>query len=270
MTMKIFVNGKQILSPEVYPPPTESSNFVFESLRSYKGTIFRLKEHLRRLSESAKTIHLKLPKTLVQIERELKSCLLESSKPEAFLRISVDDTNSYILLTERKRPEWIYEQGINLKTSVMRKNAPHAVPSEVKTNAFLTNVLATLEKPEEEIYEVILLDSNGFVTESTVWNLFMVKTGQIFTASTGILHGVTRQFVIECAELERFLVIQTNLTRHDVWNADEAFLTNTSGEIVPIRMLDGRKIGNKIPGDLTQRLMVRFQKELNKELRYEN
>ncbi len=265
--MKIFVNGKPVLSPKQYPPPAESSNFVFESLRSYNGIIFRLKEHLKRLSESAKTLHLKLPKTAHQLELEVKSCLSESSQTEAFIRVSVDETNSYVLVTERKRPEWIYEKGVNLKTAVMRKNRPNAVPSEIKTSAFLTNVLAVLESPEEDIDEVMLLDPNGFVTESTIWNLFMVKERQIFTAATGILHGVTRQFVIECIQLERLPIIQTNLTRHDLWNADEAFLTNTSGEIVPIRMLDGRRIGSKIPGDITKRLMARFQKELRQELR---
>lgn len=264
--MKIFVNGKAVTSEKQYPLPTETLQFVFESLRSYKGVIFRLTDHLRRLSETAKTIDLKLPKTITELERELKSCLSKCSAPEAFLRVSVDEKNSYVLVTERKRPSWIYEKGIDLKTSVMRKNVPHAVPSEIKTNAFLTNVLATLEKQEENIYEVILLDSNGFITESTVWNLFMVKGGKVFTPMTGILHGVTRQFVIECALLEGIEVVETNLMRHDLWNAEEAFLTNTSGEIVPIRALDARLIGSKIPGELTQKLMSRFQDELRKAL----
>ncbi len=264
--MNLFVNGKAVTSEKQYPLPSETSNFVFESLRSYKGVIFRLEDHLRRLSESAKTIDLKLPKTVLDLERELKSCLSKSSASEAFLRISVDEKNSYILVTERKRPSWIYEQGVDLKTSVMRKNIPHAVPSEIKTSAFLTNVLATLERQEENIYEVILLDSNGFITESTVWNLFMAKDGKIFTPATGILHGVTRQFVIECALLEGIEVVETNLMRHDLWNANEAFLTNTSGEIVPIRSLDARVIGSKMPGELTQRLMSRFQDELRKAL----
>lgn len=266
-TTRVFINGKPASSDKLFPLPSEDSNFVFESLRSYNGVIFRLKEHLKRLFESAKTINLKLSKSAAQLEFELESCLIKSSKKEAFLRISVDDRNSYVLVAERKRPEWIYTKGIDLKTSVMKKNMPNAVPSDIKTSAFLTNVLAALEKPEENIYEVVLLDSNGFVTESTVWNLFMVKEGQILTPATGILHGVTRQFVIECAALEDLPVCETNLTRHDLWNADEAFLTNTSGEIVPIRMLDGRKIGSRMPGNLTQKLMGRFQRELSRELK---
>lgn len=265
--MKIFVNGKPVSSDKQYPLPSENTNLVFESLRSYDGTIFRLKEHLKRLSESAKTIHLKLPKSVSKLSTEIKSCLSETSQKETFIRISVDELNSYILVTEKKRPEWIYEKGIDLKTSAIRKSAANAVPSEIKTNAFLTNVLATLERPEEDIYEVILLDPNGFVTESTIWNLFMIKEGQLFMATTGILHGVTQQFVIECALLEHLPVIESNLTRHDLYNADEAFLTNTSGEIVPIRKLDGRMIGREIPGDLTKRLMKRFKQELNEEIR---
>ena len=262
----LYVNGERAQSEKHYELPSENSKIVFESLRSYGGIIFRLKEHLKRLSESARTIDLTLPKSVTHLEAELKSCLSQSLKKDAFLRISVDEYNSYILVTERKRPTWIYEKGLRLKTVVMRKNMPNAIPSEIKTNAFLTNVLATLESGEEDIDEAILLDPNGFITESTVWNLFLIKEGIVFTAATGILHGVTRQFVIECAESENLPIKESYLTRHDLWNAHEAFLTNTSGEIVPIQSLDGRKIGMRIPGLITKRLMASFQKRLFMEL----
>lgn len=267
---RLFVNGKEIGSPLQYPLPNEGTSLVFESLRSYDGIIFRLKEHVNRLLESAKTIQLKLPKNADMLELELKSCLKAAGKKDAFLRISADETNTYVLVTERHRPPWIYEKGIELKTSVIRKNMPNAVPSEAKTNAFLANVMATQERIGEGVYDVILLDGNGFVTESTVWNLFMIKNGSLFTAATGILHGVTQEFVIECARLEQIPVLETNLMRHDLWNADEAFLTNTSGEIVPIRRLDARTIGAEIPGKITQKLMTCFQNELKKNLKQDD
>lgn len=116
-------------------------------------------------------------------------------------------------------------------------------------------------------FDAIFLDSNGYVTEGTIWNIFMAKESKLFTPGCEILNGVTRQFVIECAEKENLATLEVNLTRHDFWNADEAFLTNTSGEIVPIHSLDGRRIGNQIPGRMTKKLMVRFRQELEKELK---
>ena len=178
----------------------------------------------------------------------------------------VDEHDSFVFLLDRKRPDTIYQQGVDLKTAVTRRHFPKAESPEAKANAFLNNVLAAMERELSGAYESIFLDQEGYVTEATIWNVFMIKTGILMTPGMGILRGVTRQFVIECAVKEHLPVQETNLTRHDFWNADEAFLTNTSGEIVPIRSLDGRKIGRKIPGSMTQRLMTRFRKEVEKEL----
>ena len=265
---QIFVNGKKVNSDQIFESSfSEDKIFIFESLRSYEGRVFQLGEHLDRLFESAKTVGLKLPKTRAQIKRELAECLTEYSKQDAFIRLTIDEKDSFIMILDRKRPAWIYEKGVDLKTAVTRRNFVNASPPEPKTNAFFNNVLGMMEQHGSDVYESIFLDSNGYVTEATVWNLFMVKNEKLFTPQTGILNGVTRQFVIECAEEEHFPVFESNLTRHDFWNADEAFLTNTSGEIVPIRSLDGRLIGKEIPGVITRRLMARFHKELMKELK---
>ena len=267
MTMLLFVNGKPVDSDRVVPNLFEEDRLsVFESLRSYHGKIFRLGEHLNRLFESAKTVRLNLPKTKEVLEEELIQSLRLSRQQDAFLRLAVDDQNSYIWVTNRSRPAWIYRKGVAIKTVAIRRNAVNAEPPEAKTSAFFNNVLLTLEEHDSEIFESIALDVNGYVTEATSWNIFMVRAQKLFTPQVGILHGVTRQFVIKCAKAEHFPTLESNLTRHDLWNAEEAFLTNTSGEIVPIRSLDGRKIGTQIPGIVTQKLMNRFQKELKKEL----
>ena len=264
---QIFMNGKKIDSDRiVHSDFAEDQIFVFESLRSYKGVIFRLGEHLNRLFDSARTIGLKIKKTRSELKKELASSLTAHPAQDAFLRLGVDRENSYILVLDRKRPTWIYEKGVAIKTVVIRRNLTHSELTEPKTSAFFNNVLAAMEKQDSDAYDVIFLDSLGYVAEGTVWNIFMVKTKQLFTPQVGILNGVTRRFVIECAEQENLPVFETYLTRHDFWNADEAFLTNTSGEIVPIRSLDGRAIGKEIPGRVTNQLMVRFHQELDKEL----
>ncbi|MBI4358346.1 MAG: aminotransferase class IV [Candidatus Omnitrophica bacterium] len=264
---QIFVNGKRIQSDRIYPLRfSEDEVFAFESLRSYRGNIFHLGEHLNRLSESANTIGLKLPKTLSALEKELLSCLTQSHRKDVFLRLGVDGQNSYLLILDRKRPAWIYERGVDLKTAVTRRSLTHASPPEAKTSAFFNNVLAAMEKERLDVFETIFLDLNGYVTEATVWNLFVVKEGRVLTPAVGVLHGVTKQFVIECARKEHLSFIESNLTRHDVWNAEESFLTSTSGEITPICSLDGRRIGVQVPGFVTKRLMERFRIELEKEL----
>ena len=282
---QIFINGKTRsdgLVPCFHP---EEQISVFESIRSYGGRIFRLDEHLNRLFSSAKTAGLKLAKSRAQLKKEIKSCLTHWKGSDCFIRLTVDSNNSYIFLLNRKRPPFIYETGLSLKTIVTRRTLTSASPPEVKSNAFFNCVLAAMEleagpagetaakqsletaaKQSSQTIEAIFLDANGYVTEAASWNIFMVKAGEVRTPQTGFLNGITREFVIECARKERLPVFETTLTRHDLWNADEVFLTNTSGEIAPVRSLDGRLIGKHIPGPVTNRLMSRFRRELEKEL----
>lgn len=266
--VRIFVNGKPIRSDRVVSFPFhEDKIFVFETLKSYRGNIFCLAEHLDRLRESANTVGFELPKPLRALENELKHSLEPYRNRDLILRLLVDERDSYLLILERKRPARIYEVGVRLQASVVRRNLANAEPPQAKSNAFLNNALARFESLDSDAFDALFLDSDGYVTEATVWNLFTVKENQLRTPQTGILNGVTREFVIKCAEQEGLPVLESNLTRHDVWNADEAFLTNTSGEMVPIRSLDGRSIGKHIPGTVTQRLMLRFLKALGKELK---
>jgi len=243
---------------------------VFESLKSYRGIVFRLEQHLDRLFESAKTSGLRLPKTRSELTREVTECAKRFPHQDMFLRLGVDSKSSRLIALSRQRPPAIYEKGVQLRTVVTRRNSVNASPPQVKGNDFFNQVLAWIDGRGEG-FDVILMDANGYLAESTIWNFFVVKAGRLITPDVGILSGVTRQFVIECAQKERIPVLETFLTRHDFWNSDEAFLTNTSGEIVPIASLDGRTIGRMVPGEITKRLMIRFQSQLLKELKsYEN
>ncbi|OGW81767.1 MAG: hypothetical protein A3G33_05645 [Omnitrophica bacterium RIFCSPLOWO2_12_FULL_44_17] len=267
-SIDIYLDGRKVDTDRLSDLPSEDSVAVYESLRSYQGIVFRLREHLKRLDESRRTIGLILPKSLQKLEKEVRECAATYRKGDKFLRLTVNSRHSYLFVTERNRPEHIYKVGVHLKTSTVRRNHINAWTPAVKTNAFFNNVLAVLDGLGDARFDSIFLDAKGYLTEGTIWNIFIVKAGKIYTpAAGGILNGVTRQYVIECAEKEGISVVEMPLTRHDFWNSDEAFITNTSGEIVPVRSLDGRLIGAKIPGRMTLTLIKRFKQDINKKLK---
>ena len=265
---QLYINGKKTLSDKVrllgFP---EERPFVFESMRSYGGKIFRLNRHLERLIDSAKTIGLFLPRNAEELKADISAALKSHSKADLFLRLAVDEIASYIVILKRARPAWVYEHGLDLTTTVTRRNAVNSETPQVKSNAFLNNVFAILDPPQSAAHEALFLDRSGYMTEGTAWNLFVAKEKKLFTPEAGFLPGVTRQFVIECAVRKGISVLETCLTRHDLWTATEAFLTNTSGEVIPLRSLDGRAIGRDIPGRVTRELMDSFHQELKKELK---
>lgn len=196
-------------------------------------------------------------------------------KDDVFIRLtawpyggSPEDKNGgkiIVVITQRKHPPEIYKNGVVLRTSSVRRSLSHASPPQAKTTAYQNPLLATLDPSDG--YEWVFLDQAGYVTEVRIGNLFIVKDGKIFTPpTTGILNGVTRRFVLECARTAKVPVQESPLTRHEIFNADEAFLTNTSWEILPVRELDGRKVGlknnYKIPGPLTRKLQTIFKKKI--------
>ena len=254
---------------------------IYESLRVYGGKIFRLEEHLDRFFESAKTVGLEILETRAEIRRRIEKTLLNSKQKEAFLRLTwvgappPFDHELFIIVTKRSHPPEIYKKGVQLKTATVRRNASHQTFPEAKSTACLNQVLATLEPSPPGNYETLFLNSDGYLTEARIGNLFIVKAEVGATHASpllltppahGLLNGVTRRFVIECARLGRIPVEENPLMRHDLFNADEAFLTNTSWEILPIREVDGRTIGAEIPGPVTKRLQILFQKGIQREI----
>ncbi len=266
----VFIDGKKSENPEFdLSNLDERSVSVFETMRVFGTSAFRLDKHLDRLFASAKTVGLRIPKDRKTFEREIKTVLRQLKTPaQFFLRLTLFENQTVIFIFDRSYPDHLYEKGIDLRTTTVRRNPSNSVPPEAKTGQFLNGILSFFDSVSQESFEALFLDSAGYVKEARVWNFFLVKNEILKTpARDGILNGVTRQFVIECAGKERMDVSETNLTRHEVWNADEAFITNTSGGIVPVRSVDGRKIGEKIPGEITRRLTKRFQIELNEEIK---
>ncbi len=172
------------------------------------------------------------------------------------------------MIGERNHPAQLYKEGIALQSSPVKRSLTHAIPAGAKTTDYMNAIMATLEPKPEQVYEWIFLDRFGLITEVRIGNIFLIKNGELFTPPVlGILNGVTRRFVIECAEVLGIPLHEMPLTRHEVFNAEEVFLTNTSWEILPVRELDGRKTGMKIPGPLTQTLQTTFKQKALRECR---
>ncbi|MCM8775274.1 MAG: aminotransferase class IV [Candidatus Omnitrophica bacterium] len=261
---------------------------VFESLRTYHGQIFQEREHLDRLLESAKTVGFSRPVDRAQIRREVRLAIREFLREkrgriisghtqgqkglpaDLFIRITVWKDDVFVMIGERAHAAKICKAGVKLRTSSVPRSAIHAWPGEVKTTAYQNPLLAGLGPAAEEVFEWLLLDRNGYVTEVRVGNLFIVKGRTdhhrpcVLTPPTpGILNGVTRLFVIKCVLDAGMWVKEIPLTRYDVYTAEEAFLTNTSWEILPVRELDGRRIGDKIPGPATLELQQIFKERID-------
>lgn len=240
---------------------------VFESLRTYGGAPFKLKDHLARMGESAKTVGLELPTELEHVEKELVRCLQKIPKGDYFIRVTAtSDTLLILFVPEKKYPKSIYMRGVKVSTVPTLRNAPNSAFPPAKSSNFLNQILGTIDGAASGSFEVIFKGQDGLLQEARIFNFFIVKGGMLKTPPRGgLLGGVTRKFVIELAAHLAVPVKETPLTRHEIYNADEAFLTNTSGEIVPIREWDGRRIGARVPGPVTKKLREIYRKKAHEE-----
>ena len=248
---------------------TDPGSGIYESMKVYDGFLFRVEEHLDRFFESAKTLGLEVPETREAIRQRLKKVLTHSKKKQGFIRLTLTGKEIFLIVGERKHSHMIYQRGVSLKTTVVRRNLSQAVFPEAKSTAGCMNqVLASLDPHPEGSYEILFLDSAGYLTEARIGNFFMVKDDFLYTPpAVGLLNGVTRRFVIECAGLGKIPFEEKPLMRHDLFNAEEAFLTNTSWEILPICEVDGRRVGNKIPGPVTKKLQLLFRSGVQREIK---
>jgi branched-chain amino acid aminotransferase len=249
---------------------------VFEGIRVYGGRIFRLREHLGRLYDSAKAIWLNIPHSLDELAGITEEAVRRSGITEAYIRHVVTRGVGDLGLDPRKCarpsvmiivdtiklwPEQIYEAGLAVITAGTPIPQRESLSPRVKSLNYLPHILAKIEGIAAGADEVIMLDSAGFVAEGSGQNIFVVKNGAIRTPPpfAGLLKGVTRDAVIELAGNAGYDIGESMLNRYDIYTADEAFFTGTATEIVGIRQLDGRSIGNGKPGPVTRDLRARFQ-----------
>jgi len=236
---------------------------IFESMRSYGGNIFKLDEHLNRFKESAKTTGIKLSERQISnFKKTIENAYKKSKIKNAYIRACFSPgckNLSLIIKDIKKYPDEFYQNGVSLRTDVIRKS--NNAISHIKSSNFLPCVCAKL-KNDEGSFETLVLNENGFVTETTVSNIFIVKDSCIFTAPpcAGLLNGITRQVVFNLAFKCGVKIKETFLTRHDLYNADECFLTNTTIGVMPVTEIDKRKIGNGKPGKTTKNIYNLFMR----------
>ena len=278
--MKVYLNGKFVdkdaARVSVFDHGLLYGDGVFEGIRSYNGLVFKLREHLDRLFESAHTIMLKVPQSKEELVEIVKQSLKVNGLRDAYIRLVVTRGEGDLGLDPRKcarpttfviadkiqlYPATLYAKGLELITVATQRNVPEALNPQIKSLNYLNNILAKIEAITAGYEEAIMLSSSGYVTECTGENLFIVKGKQLLTPPPyiGVLRGITRQTVMELGAKEKLDVREELLTRHDLFNADECFLTGTAAEIVPVVKIDGRVIGAGKPGPATKRLQHGFR-----------
>jgi len=277
--MKIYIDGKfydkNSAKISVFDHGLLYGDGVFEGIRAYHGRVFKLKEHIDRLFYSAKAILLNLPMTHAGIMRATVEACRKNNLRDGYIRLLVTRGIGSLGLNPRScgrpsviiiagtiqlYPPSLYAKGMEIVTVPTARNLHSAVNPAIKSLNYLNNILAKIEANNAGVEEAVMLNAEGYVAECTGDNLFIIKEGRLLTPplSAGALYGITRQTVIELARAAGFEVSEPNLTRYDLFNADECFLTGTGAEIIPVTKIDGRVIGTGKPGKLTKKLVKAY------------
>ena len=254
---------------------------VFEGIRFYNGRVFRMEAHLDRLWESAHSICLEIPISREEMDEALLETIRQNGLHDGYVRLIVTrgvgnlglnpahcKRPSIIIIatTIALYPEELYERGLTVVTVPTRRMGSATLNPAIKSLNYLNNVLARIEANLSDADEALMLNDAGNIAECTADNVFVVKRGQIMTPpiTAGALRGITRSVVFDIAAELGIKISEPELTRHDLYIADEAFLTGTAAEVVPMIKVDGRTIGNGKPGEITNRTIARFR-ELTRE-----
>jgi branched-chain amino acid aminotransferase len=276
----VYVDGEWVsksrASVSVFDHGLLYGDGVFEGIRVYNGVIFQFKEHLDRLYSSAKSIKLKIPMAPQDMTEAVVETLKRNALKDAYIRLvvtrgagdlGVDPRHckkaSTIIIAESVDPTFglvAKQKGISVIISSVRRDAVDATTHEIKSLNYLNSVMAKLEAADAGASDALMLDRNGFVSEATTTNLFIAKNDEIFTppSTAGILPGVTRKRIIHLAKELGYRVIEKGITPYDVTSADEAFLTGTLSEIVPVVKVKGIEIGDGKVGPITRKVISGF------------
>lgn len=281
MSRQIYISGKFFPQEDakisVFDHGLLYGDGVFEGLRSYSGKVFRLQEHIRRLYESAKAIWLEIPMSPDEMRDAVNESVRTNKIDDGYIRLVVTrgagtlglDPNrcsnpQVIIIADSIAlyPKELYEKGLEIVTVSVQRNHPAALSPRIKSLNYLNNILAKIEGIQAGCIEALMLNHKGEVAECTGDNIFLVRHGILQTPplEAGILEGVTRDAVIEVSLEAGIEVRELPLTKHDVYIADECFLTGTAAEIIPVVRVDSRVIGSGKPGPITRDLEKRFKK----------
>ncbi|MFH1448829.1 MAG: branched-chain-amino-acid transaminase [bacterium] len=279
MSLLVYLDGKLVPKEEakisIFDHGLLYGDGIFEGIRSYNGRVFKLEEHLKRLSDSAKAINLNIPLSLKELKEAVLLTLRSNNLKNAYIRLVVTRGVGDLGLDPQKCPqptifiitdkivlysEEFYEHGLEIITVPTRRNIPEAVNPCIKSLNYLNNILAKIEATNAGFLEAVMLNSEGLVTECTGENIFIVKDSCLVTPPcwVGALRGITREVVLGLSLKLKIEAKEDVLTRYDLYTAEEMFLTGTAAEIIPIITVDGRMIGNGKPGKITTSLRNAF------------
>lgn len=280
MSRQIYIAGKFVPQEDakisVFDHGLLYGDGVFEGLRAYGGNVFRLREHVERLYESAKAIWLTIPMSTDQMCEAVNEAVRINKIADGYIRLVVTrgagtlglDPNrcsnpQVIIIADSISlyPEELYEKGLEIVTVSVQRMHPAALNPRIKSLNYLNNILAKIEGLQAGCIEALMLNHKGEVAECTGDNIFIVRHGELWTPplEAGILEGVTRNAVIELARETDIVVREAPMTKHDVYIADECFLTGTAAELIPVVKVDSRTIGTGKPGPITRDLEQRFK-----------
>jgi len=282
--LKIFLDGKLVPAAEarisVFDHCLLYGEGVFEGIRSYGGRVFRLDQHLKRLEDSARAIRLEIPMTRAELAAAIYDTMKANDITDGYIRLVVTrgvgtlglnprftSCPSVFIIADQIElyPRELYEKGMAIISSSVVRNHPNAVSPRIKSCNYLNNVLAKIEALDAGVYEAVMYNHLGFVAECSGDNLFLVREGLLQTPpiTAGLLEGITRDAVIELIGRRNLPLREMELTRHDLYIADECFLTGTAAEVIPVTRIDGRPIGAGTPGPVTRQLIADFKGLVN-------
>ncbi|WKA51152.1 branched-chain-amino-acid transaminase [Planococcus liqunii] len=276
----IYLNGefvrKEDAKVSVYDHGFLYGDGVFEGIRSYNGNVFRLEEHLERLYDSAKSVMLEIPHTFEEMTKLVVETLRRNELKDAYIRLIVSrgvgnlgidpltcSRPSVIVIAEALSlfPKSLYDNGIEIVSVATRRNRSDVLSPKVKSLNYMNNILVKIEANLAGVSEALMLNDQGYVAEGSADNIFIVRKNKILTPPgyVGALEGITRNAIMEVAAQKGYEVQEGVFTRHDVYVADEVFLTGTAAEVIAVIKVDGRVIGDGKPGPVTNDLLASFR-----------
>ncbi|MEI6504279.1 MAG: branched-chain-amino-acid transaminase [Planctomycetota bacterium] len=279
MPRMIFINDRLVSEEQavvsVFDHGLLYGDGVFEGLRSYSGKVFRLDAHLDRLYASARAICLEIPLAKEVVAKAVNDTLTANGLTDGYIRLVVTRGAGSLGLdpNKTKNPQVIviadtislypgeyYEKGLRIVTAATQRTQSAALSPRIKSLNYLNNIMAKLEGLQAGCVEALMLNSKGEVAECTGDNIFVFRSGKLLTPppDAGILEGITRGAVMELAAAAGIDCRESTLVRHDLYTADECFLTGTAAEVIPVVEIDGRKVGAGLPGPVTARLTREF------------
>jgi branched-chain amino acid aminotransferase len=250
---------------------------IFEGIRVYEGNIFKLDAHLDRLYESAKTIMLAIPLTPAEMKEACIAAVKKNELRDAYIRLvvtrGVGDLGldprtcrrpTVIIIIDKIKlyPEALYTNGLEIATVTTTRNMADSLNPKIKSLNYLNNIMGKIEVNNMGLPEGLMLNASGYVAEATADNVFVVKNGVVRTPPThdGALEGITRNTIVDICRSQGMVCEKKTLTRHDIYNADECFLSGTAAELIPVIKVDGRVVGSGHPGKVFERLRAEFRK----------